>query len=243
MSEVYIYDEIVQEKWKDWDDTEHGFTPDDLAGPLRAADEGEMVDIYVNSPGGSVFAAVAMTSEIRRAIQRGVKVNAYVDGIAASAASFLIMACDTVNMYSGTMLMIHSPWSIAIGNADDLRKTADELDTIQEGTCMPLYRSKLKIDEEELKALIAKESWLSAAKAAEIFEISIIDELKDIKNSLSLDILAKYGYKHTPDQLIKKPEITPAQTPAQAENQPEATPEPVDYTEWETRISTLGGKR
>lgn len=243
MSEVYIYDEIVQEKWKDWDEVEHGFTPEDLAEPLRAADEGETVDIYVNSPGGSVFAAVAMTSEIRRAIQRGVKVNAYVDGIAASAASFLIMACDSVNMYSGTMLMIHSPWSIAIGNAEDLRKTADELDTIQEGTCMPLYRSKLKIDEEELKALIAKESWLPATKAAEIFEISIIDELKDIKNSLSLDILAKYGYKHTPDQLIKKPEIAPAQKPAQAENQPEVTPEPVDYTEWETRISTLGGKK
>lgn len=243
MSEVYIYDEIVQEKYKDWDEVEHGFTPDDLAGPLRAADEGETVDIYVNSPGGSVFAAVAMTSEIKRAIQRGVKVNAYVDGIAASAASFLIMACETVNMYSGTMLMIHSPWSLCLGNADDMRKAAEELDTIQDGTCMPLYRSKLKIDEEELKALIAKESWLSAQKAAEIFDITVNDELKDIKNSLSLDVLAKYGYKHTPEQLIKKPENAPAQSPAQAENQPEVTPEPVDYTEWENRISILGGKR
>lgn len=236
MSEIYIYDEIVAEKWKDWDDTEHGFTPKDLAEPLRAADEGESVDVYINSPGGSVFAAVAMTSEIRRAIQRGVSVNAYVDGIAASAASFLIMACESVNMYKGTMLMIHSPWSMVIGNAEDLRKAADELDIIQEGTCMPLYRTKLKADEDELKALIAKESWLSATKAAEIFEISIIDEPKDIKNSLSADILAKYGYKNTPEQLIKKPG-TPAEKPAKAKNQPEEAPEPVDYTDWENRIN------
>ena len=98
MSEVYIYDEIVQEHDTDWDGVEHGFTPDDLAEPLHEASPGDVVNIYVNSPGGSVFAAVAMTSEIRRAIQRGVNVNAYVDGIAASAASFLVMACDSVNV-------------------------------------------------------------------------------------------------------------------------------------------------
>ena len=239
MSEVYLYDEIVSEKWKDWDDVEHGFTPEDLSEPLRAAAEGETVDIYVNSPGGSVFAAVAMTSEIKRAIQRGVKVNAYVDGIAASAASFLIMACDTVNMYSGTMLMVHKPMAVCIGNADAMIKTAEELETIQEGTCMPLYRSKLKGDEEELKAMITNESWLSAKKAAEIFNIAIIDEQKDITNSLSREVLSKFGYKHTPEQLIKKPENAPAQPTAQAENQPTETPKPVDYTVWEEAINSF----
>ena len=237
MSEVYIYDEIVQEKYTDWDDVEHGFTPDDLAEPLRAAGQGETVDIFVNSPGGSVFAAVAMTSEIKRAIQRGVTVNAYVDGIAASAASFLIMACNTVNMYSGTMLMVHKPMSICIGNADDMLKAAEDLEAIQDGTCMPLYKSKLKGDIEDLKTLIAKESWMSAEKAAGIFDIAVIDEIKDVNNSLSKDILDKFGYKHVPTQLIKKPENAPAQLPAQADNQPEqATPEPVDYTAWENRI-------
>ena len=243
MSEVYLYDEIVQEKYTDWNGVEHGFAPDDLAEPLRAAGEGETVDIFVNSPGGSVFAAVAMTSEIKRALQRGVKVNAYVDGVAASAASFLIMACDTVNMYSGTMLMVHKPWSICVGNADDMLKAAEDLEAIQDGTCMPLYRSKLKGDEEDLKALMAKESWMSAAKAAEIFNIAVIDEVKDVKNSLSNDILNRFGYKNVPEQLIKKPENAPAQSPAQAANQPEATPEPVDYTEWENRISNLGGRK
>ena len=237
MSEIYLYDEIVTEKWSDWDGVEHGFTPDDLSGPLRAAGEGETVDIYVNSPGGSVFAAVAMTSEIKRAIQRGVKVNAYVDGIAASAASFLIMACETVNMYSGTMLMVHKPMAVCIGNADAMLKCAEELEDIQEATCMPLYRAKLKGDEEDLKALIAHESWLSAKKAADIFDITIIDEQKDITNSLSRDVLKKFGYQNAPEQLIKKPE-TAKETTAQATNQPTYNT-PVDYTEWEEAINSI----
>ena len=95
----------------------------------------------------------------------------------------------------------------------------------------------LKGDIEDLRALIAKESWMSAEKAAEIFNIAIIDEIKDVNASLGRDILDKFGYKHVPEQLIKKPEIAPAQTPAQATNQPDATPEPVDYTEWENRIN------
>lgn len=232
MSEVYIYDEIVQEHYTDWDGVEHGFTPDDLAEPLHEASSGDVVNIYVNSPGGSVFAAVAMTSEIRRAIQRGVNVNAYVDGIAASAASFLIMACDSVNMYQGTMLMLHKPMSICIGNADDMLKAAEDLESIQDGTCMPLYKSKLVASEEELTALIERESWLSASKASEIFNISIIDEQKDVTNSLNGDVVAKYGYKHVPEQLLK------ANKPKEAQRtfEPEQTQPTVDYTEWEDRI-------
>lgn len=232
--EIYLYDEIVQEKYTDWEGVEHGFSPQDLADQIRDASEGETVNIYVNSPGGSVFAAVAMASEIKRAIQRGVKVNAIVDGIAASAASFLIMACESVKMYQGTMLMVHKPMSFAIGNADELRKTADDLDAIQDGTCMPLYKSKLKADEEDLKALIAKESWLPASKAAEIFDISVIEEHKEVKNVMSSDILAKYGYKYTPEQLIKKPENAPAQTSAEPQQE-----EKVDYAEYRERISNF----
>lgn len=226
VSDIYLYDEIVSERYKDWDGVEHGFAPDDMAQPLRDTKDGEEVNIFVNSPGGSVFAAVAMTSEIKRASQRGIKVKAYVDGIAASAASFLIMACDEVHMYEGTMLMVHKPMSFCWGNADDMLKTAEDLEQIQEGTCMPMYRAKLKGDEDDLKALIAKESWLSARQAAEIFDISIVDEQKDAKNTLNSDVIAKFGYKNVPKQLIKE-----------QEKPKEAT---VDYSEYEKRIQEVG---
>ena len=225
MSEIYLYDEIVSEKYTDWGGNEHGIAPSDIADVLHQAENGETVDVFVNSPGGSVFAAVAMASEIKRAIQRGVTVNAYVDGIAASAASFLIMACSSVNMYEGTMLMVHKPMSFCWGNADDMMKTAEDLESIQEGTCMPAYRSKLKGDEEELKALIAKESWISAKQAAEMFNITICEERKDAKDSLDPNVIAKFGYRNVPEQLIKreKPEEAPA----------------IDYSEYEQRISKL----
>lgn len=238
-NDCYLYDEILGEKWKDYDGNEHGFTPNDLADSLRDLEEGDTMNLYVNSPGGSVFSAVAMTSEIRRVRQKGVKVNAFVDGIAASAASFLIMACDTVYMYQGSMLMVHKPMSFCIGNADDMLKAAEELESIQDGTCMPLYRSKLKGDVEELSAMIANETWLSATKSAEIFEIEIVEGLKEVKSVMTEDLIAKYGYRHTPENLVKAPE-------AEAPKEPKVTegaPEPVDYTEYKERIARLGGAK
>lgn len=236
MSEVYLYDEIVSNKWRDWDDAEHGFTPSDLAEPLRDAAEGETVDIYVNSPGGVVFAAVAMTSEIKRARQRGVTVNAYVDGIAASAASFLIMACSNVYMYGGTMLMVHKPISFCWGNADDMLKCAEDLEAIQEGTCMPLYRAKLKGEEEDLKAMITNEKWMSAREASEVFDITVIDEEREVKQFRD-DVFQKYGYKNVPEQLIRK------NATAEAEQIKKETPKPVDYSDLENRIKKAGGRK
>lgn len=232
---VYLYDEIVTEKYTDWDGVEHGFTPNDMSGALAGAEEGDTVNILVNSPGGSVFAAVAMTSEIKRAKDRGVTVNAIVDGMAASAASFLIMACTDVCMYDGTMLMVHKPMSIAIGNANDFLKAAEDLEAIENGTCMPIYRSKLKADEEELKALIANETWLSAREAQRIFDLTIIDEHKDVKNVLTSSIVAKYGFRHTPESLLKTPEAT---------REPKVTQSvPVDLSEYRERICAIGGTK
>ena len=138
------------------------------------------------------------------------------------------------------MLMVHKPMSICVGNSDDMLKAAEDLEAIQEGTCMPIYRSKLKADEDELKALIKSESWLSAQKAADIFDIDIIHEQKDVKNSMEASVVAKYGYKNVPEQLIT-PAKEPVQT-AKVENQPQETAPPVDYSEWENRINNIGGR-
>ena len=99
---------------------------------------------------------------------------------------------------------------------------------------MPLYRSKLAATEDELVAIIANETWLSAGKAAEVFNISIIDEQKDVRDSIDPDVVAKYGYTNVPKQLLKPVEI-PTETPEQT-SEPEQTQPTVDYTEWEERI-------
>lgn len=236
VSDIYIYDEIVMEKYTDWDGNDHGFTPKDMSDVLLEAQAGETVKLYVNSPGGSVFAAVAMTSEIRRAVKRGVNVEAYVDGIAASAASFLIMACQSVNMYEGTMLMVHKPISVCIGNSDDMLKCASTLEDIQEGTCMPLYRAKLKTAEDTLTAMIAEEKWLSAREAARVFDINIVSEHKEL-TQMDASVFAKYGYKNVPEQLIK------VNATAKAEQISQETTGPLDYSDLENRIKNLGGRR
>lgn len=247
--ELYLYDEIVSEKYPGYDGELVGFTPNDLSDVLHGAESGDTVNLFVNSPGGSVFAAVAMTSEIKRARSKGIKVDAYVDGIAASAASFLIMACDTVYMYNGSMLMVHKPWNFCIGNANDFLKAAEELETIENGTCMPVYRDKLKCDEEELKALLANETWLSAKQSAEIFDIVLIDESKDVKSVMTDSVIAKFHYHNTPDDLIVRNTTQAIHDPEPEENEaeaiePETEPEPaVDLSQWEERISNLGGKR
>jgi len=125
--------------------------------------------------------------------------------------------------------------SFAIGNADDFIKAAEELESIENGTCIPIYKSKLKVDEEELKALIAKESWLSAKEAQRIFDLVIVDEHKDVKNVLTSSIVAKYGFRHTPESLVKAPEAT---------REPKVTQSvPVDLSEYRERIARLGGAR
>lgn len=247
--ELYLYDEIVSEKYPGYDGELVGFTPNDLSDVLHGAESGDTVNLFVNSPGGSVFAAVAMTSEIKRARSKGITVDAYVDGIAASAASFLIMACDTVHMYNGSMLMVHKPWNFCIGNANDFLKAAEELETIENSTCMPIYRDKLRGDEEELRALLANETWLSAKQSAEIFDIVLIDESKDVKSVMTDSVIAKFHYHNTPDDLIVRNTTQAIHDPEPEENEaeaiePETEPEPaVDLSQWEERISNLGGKR
>src|SRR5665647_1792523 len=90
----------------------------------------KQINVFVNSPGGYVFEAMAIRNQLKR---HPARVTGYVDGIAASAASFILTACDTVKMYSNTMQMLHNMWSVAIGNSDDLRKVADDLDVLMAG--------------------------------------------------------------------------------------------------------------
>ena len=115
---IYLYDMIVNsdveaEYWG-------GVSPQAF---IKALNEitAPTIHLRVNSPGGSVFAARAIEQAIR---EHSSTIIAHVDGLAASAASFLIMAADSVEMAPGSFIMIHKAWTFAYGNADDMIKTA-----------------------------------------------------------------------------------------------------------------------
>ena len=120
---IYLYDMIVASEIEaDWFG---GVTPKQIADQLK--DINGDVQLRINSPGGDVFAAVAMSQMLR---EYSGKVVAHVDGYAASAASIVACAADECVMAKGSMMMIHKAWTMGIGNADDLRSTSDLLDKI-----------------------------------------------------------------------------------------------------------------
>lgn len=122
------------------------------------------VSLRINSPGGDVFAARAMAQAIRD--HQGT-VTAYVDGYAASAASFVTSVADKTVMSQGSMMMIHKAWSIALGNADDFMATAALLEKI-DGTIVETYQAaaeKRKKTAPDFLGMMAAETWLTAQEA------------------------------------------------------------------------------
>jgi len=126
---------------------------------------GDVKDILVriNSPGGEVFDGFAIYNALKN---HSAQVHVQIDGLAASIASIIAMAGDLVTMGDGAMMMIHNPWTIAIGDSEDMRKTADMLDKVSEGL-LDAYESRTGIARDELKTMLAAETWLTAAEAVE----------------------------------------------------------------------------
>lgn len=197
VGELMIYGEISESSW--WGDE---VTPKHFKKDLEALGEIDELKVYINSYGGDVFAGQAILSILNRL---SIPVNVYIDGIAASAASIIAMAGDTIRMPKNAMLMIHNPWMIAVGYASDLRKAADELDKIRE-SIIPVYQEQTGLDSDEIASMMDAETWMTADEALEKGFIHEIEEAKEIAASI------KTGYKwikNIPEQFRdKKPEST-----------------------------------
>src|SRR5690625_2785254 len=139
-ADLYIYGEIVDNTdWK-WDESD--VMPDDVKNALKQVDGLDELNIYINSPGGSVFSGLAIYNMLKR---NKAKKIVHIDGVAASMASVIALVGDEVYMPSNAFMMIHKPLTIAIGNANDFRKIADDLDTIESGL-MQAYEENLRED-------------------------------------------------------------------------------------------------
>ncbi len=171
IGETYIYGDIVSYKWDDTDTTAKSFKED-----LDSLGDIDTLNIYINSPGGSVFQGTAIYNIIKR---HKAKINIHVDGVAASIASVIAMAGDTIFMPKNSMMMIHNPWTFAWGNANELRKQADDLDKIRE-SLIEAYLSKAgdKLSRETLIEIMDNETWLTAQ---ECYDYGLCDELVEEK--------------------------------------------------------------
>lgn len=166
VGEIIIYGDIVSYQWDDTDVSATSFKDElDTLGDVN------QLDVYINSGGGSVFEGIAIYNMLKR---HKAKVNIYVDALAASIASVIAMSGDTIFMPKNSMMMIHNAWTYSVGNADELRKAADDLDRINESSNQAYRERNLTISEDELQSLLDAETWLSAD---ECLQYGLCDEV------------------------------------------------------------------
>lgn len=216
-ADMFIDGEIVTDEWYDDETSASGFRD-----ALKELGDVNTINLHINSPGGSVFEGIAIYNMLK---MHKAKVNVYVDGLAASIASVIAMSGDAIFMPSNSMLMIHNPWTWAQGNAQELRKQADDLDKICEASKQTyLDKAGDKLDPDTLQELLNAETWLTAKEA---YDYGLADEVVSANKAVaSLSDKYKERYHNVPMALVSE-EPEEEQTP---DNEPA---EPVEETEGE----------
>jgi len=183
-TEVLIYDEIGA----------YGVTAKGFLAELGALPDDAAIDLRLNSPGGSVFDAVAIYNALKR---HAGDITVWIDGIAASAASYIAMAGDTIVMPENAFLMIHDPSGLVMGTAEDMRSTAEALDKVK-GSLIQGYASKSGKGDEEIAALMAAETWLDAKDA---LDLGFIDRIAEpVKLAASFDVAR---FRNAPPEVVE----------------------------------------
>lgn len=195
-AEVWIYEEIGA-GWFG------GISAKQFADELNKLGKIENIKVRINSPGGDVFDGLAIHNVLK---QNQARVTVYVDGLAASIASVIAMAGDEIIMAENAMMMIHDPWTIAMGSATDMRETADRLEKVG-GQIVGTYSKKTGKDEKEIADLMAAETWMTANEALDMgFANSLAEE---IKMAAHFD-LEKFKYRQNPFKDQKNQEPAPS---------------------------------
>lgn len=144
-------------------------TPNQINAFIKNLEEGEGIDLAITSYGGSVPAGIAICNLLKQASANGHKTRAHVIGIAASMASAIACACDELAIDANAFLMVHNPWSIAMGDSNEMRKEADTLDKFRDAL-LAIYRTKFDASDEVLKKMLDDETWILGSQA-QMFEL------------------------------------------------------------------------
>ena len=206
-AELILYGSIGSDEY--WDDISDKVFKQDIEN----LGDVENIILHINSPGGSVFSAVAIANTLKN---HKAKVIANIDGLAASAATIITSACDTVRMPKNALFMVHNPITFAYGNNQDMKKTVEMLDKVK-NSIIETYLSKTKTDKETLSELMDNETWMDAETAKEYgFVDEIVDEEvgkefvenKLIINNMAFDISKFKNFKKAKDVVINNKKNT-----------------------------------
>lgn len=192
-AEVLLYGDIGPSPWGE------GIDAKQFAEDLAALKVDSIV-ARINSAGGDVFHGAAIHNALKR---HKAEVHVVIDGLAASAASGIAMAGDTIEMAANALLMIHNPWTIALGDAGELREVADTLDKVKD-TSVTTYHDRTGIDREKLSQWMDDETWFTAEEAE---TEGFIDRISD-RPAVAASV-APERFTNTPASLLatRKPPI------------------------------------
>lgn len=195
-ADVFILGEITSWAWEEYG--EHSAIT--FKNALDELGDVDVINLHINSPGGSVFEGVAIHNMLK---QHKARVIVHVDALAASIASVIAMAGDEIRMPSNSMLMIHNAWTWASGNANDLRKAADDIERINESVIQSyLDKAGQQLDRDTLKALLDNETWLSAEEA---FSYGLATHVESaVEASACIDKNFINAYKKVPQKIVEK---------------------------------------
>ena len=187
----------------------YGVSAKSFLNDLRTVTTDE-VDVEINSPGGDVFAGLAIYNGLRAS---GKKINVKVLGLAASAASLVAMSGDTIEMPENAFMMIHNPWGFAMGGADEMRNTADVLDKIGAGL-VSTYAKRTGKTDQEITALLDAETWMTAQEAVDAGFATSVTTALAVKASYSEDRLPENVRLAFKAQAPTTDDSAPAEAPA-----------------------------
>lgn len=155
---ISILDAIGYDYW-----TGEGFSAKRAEAALRSIGEDTPVDVVINSPGGDMFEGLAIYNLFR---EHKAPVNVKVIGVAASAASVIAMAGDTVEIARAGFFMIHNSWVLAAGNRHDLREISDWLEPFDD-VMADIYAARTGMDKKAIAKLMDSESWIGGQSAVD----------------------------------------------------------------------------
>jgi len=182
--EIMVYD-VIGDDWG-------GVTAKQFIQELSEIDADEIL-VRINSPGGLVYDGLAIYNALR---QFKGTVRTRVDAVAASIASVIFMAGDIREMPESADIMIHKPWSIVVGNANDMREEAEELDRVQ-NKLEDIYEKQTGIERSDVSAMVDDTTWKSGREAYELgFATDVLEDAKIAACIFDLDILPDIPERH-----------------------------------------------
>jgi len=174
--DMYIYDDIGP----DWAGMVGALT---VKNQLAEHPNAKLINLHINSQGGSVIEALAIYNQLTN---HPARIEVDIDGAALSSAGWIAMAGDVIRIAENAFFMMHDPWSIVMGNAEEIRKEAEVLEQMK-SQIAKTFSKRTGIDQSDIEQMMTDETWLTGENAVEKGFADQVNECKAIECSIDFE--------------------------------------------------------